>query len=285
MKKLLKLGTFLAVLTLTLAPTLAPAFNPATHIYIAGQVFENCSPKIDLNYGSIAPDLAMYVADPASWLDTFTDTHEQFINLSNYAFGPTQKAFAKGWLTHNELWGADYYAHISYPLNENDWSQDGYVIEKAESLSNMVLPLVLPLEFAHYAIEVAIDLLIKKNDDPFIGSKLLFANLLRSWQDRNLMVRVLVWKYNRTDWLTLAATELAFRNLVGRYASALALPSPEDEAAIVELAVQLAEEMFDMQGITSGQVADILEAAIGLCVDDYKGVIDSAIHGIKAGPQ
>jgi len=116
MKTLRKAGTFLIAITLILAPSFVQAFNPAAHIYIADQVFEYCGRKIELYYGSIAPDLAMYVAMPEKWLTAFDDTHHNYIDLRSYAFGSTQKAFAKGWLTHNEEWGADYYAHINYPL-------------------------------------------------------------------------------------------------------------------------------------------------------------------------
>ena len=276
MKKFLKLGTFLAIVTLTLAPTLAPAFNPATHIYIAGQVFGNCSPKIDLYYGSIAPDLAMYVTNPAKWDEgvAFYQTHYEFIDLREYAFGATQNAFANGWLTHNEEWAADYYAHIYDPLYydpEDPAQDDGYVVNKAK---------LLPIEynFAHFAIEVAIDLLLK-GDDPKLADKLIIANLLRSWQDRNLMVRVFVWEEKKTDWLTLAAAELTFRDLVGRYAWALSLPYPWDRIALVQLGTELAQELYGIDA-SFGQVWQILGAAIGFCEGDYKDMIEYVVGHI-----
>ena len=81
------------------------------------------------------------------------------MDLRPYAADFDQKAFAAGWLTHNEEWGADYYAHIAYPANPNK----GYVIEKAEALLEVPgLHPNLNLEFAHYGIEVAIDCLLKK---------------------------------------------------------------------------------------------------------------------------
>ena len=276
MKKLLKLGTFLAVVTLTLAPTLAPAFNPATHIYIADQLFPESPHKVDLYYGSTAPDIANSVSNVEHWPTAFYDTHYDFIDLSSYAFGPTQKAFAKGWLTHNEAWGADHYAHIEYP----DETTPGYVIQKATAFLGLELNRDLTLDFAHFAIEVAIDLLLK-NEDPQLGGKLLIANLLRSWQDRNLLERVIVWKHRRTDWLTLAISEMTFRNLVGRYAIALALPSPKDEEALVELGVELAKETYQID-VNEQQVAAILKAAIGLCENDYKGMIEYVVEQIES---
>ena len=275
MEKLLKSGIFLMVMTLTLGPTLVHSFNSATHIYIVEQVFQNCIDKINLYYGSIAPDLALYVANQDRWLNPFGETHYDYKDLRPYARNSIQKAFAKGWLTHNEEWGADHYAHIEYPI-QSDSSGKGYVIEKAEYLSSQT---GLDPEFAHFVIEVAIDLLLK-NDDPKLGEKLLGANLLRSRQDRNLLANVLVWQERRTDWVTLASAELTFRNLVGRYAMAFALPSPYDKYALADLGVKLAEEMYGITTVTEDQLLYILETALNLC-SDYKGIIDAAIQGIN----
>ena len=275
-KKLAKIVALLTVTVLLVAPTLVQAFNPATHIYIAERVFDGCKEKIDLFYGSIAPDLVFSVANPEEkWRTAKQDTHYEFKDFRPYAWGSTQKAFAKGWLTHNEEWGADYYAHIFDPT-PTYLGEDGYVVNRANLLSS---DYGIDVDFAHYAIEVAIDLLLK-GADPKLADKLIIANLLRSWQDRNLMVRVLVWKYNRTDWLTLAAAELTFRDLVGRYAWALSLPYPWDRIALVQLGMQLAQELYGIDA-SFGEVWQILEAAIGLCEGDYKGAIDSAIKGIQ----
>lgn len=275
MKKLCALGIFLLVIALSPGSFTAYAFNSATHIYIAERVFPDCNEKIDLYYGSIAPDLALY-ANQQKWPTAFYDTHYDYIDLSHYSWSSIQKAFAKGWLTHNEhneYRGADYYAHIEYPPGNT-----GYVIEKANILFEQT---GLDLEFGHFAIEVAIDLLLK-NDDPKIAEKLLRANLLRSWQDRHLLARILVWnwKERRTDWVTLAATELTFRNLLCRYAVALALPYPYDRGALAELGSQLAQEFYGIE-VSPKIVLYLLESAIHLCKDDYKMVIDDAIEGIK----
>ena len=264
MKKLLKSGIFLMVMTLILGPTFVHSFNSATHIYIADQVFPNCIDKINLYYGSIAPDFALYVPE-GEWLTAFNDTHYNFIDLGSFAWSRTQKAFAKGWLTHNEEWGADYYAHRVNPLDDNECVSDGYyqgyVIEKACLLSTQ-LSNGIDAEFAHFVIEVAIDLLLK-NDDPKLGEKLLGACLLRSWEDRNLLTNVLVWRGRVTDWGTLVSAELTFRNLVGRYAMAFALPSPHDKYALANLGVELAEEMYGMT-VTEEQLLFILEIALSL---------------------
>ncbi|MBN1847462.1 MAG: hypothetical protein JW932_02655 [Deltaproteobacteria bacterium] len=275
MKKLYRIGLISIVMILMMVPTISQAFSSATHIYIAEKVFNPIRNKIDLYYGSMAPDMALYVADAVRWPSAFLDTHYHYMDLRSYARGNIQTAFAKGWLTHNEAWGADYFAHIEYPFGSGN---DGYVIQKATQLVDMFE--MLNIEFAHFAIEVAIDLLLK-NDDPSLGGKLLFANLLRSWQDRNLLANVLVWQERRTDWFTLAMSELTFRNLIHQYALAFSLPGQQAKDALAELGVQLASEMYGIEGVTPEQLFVILDAAISLCVADYQDVIHHTINQIK----
>ena len=50
MKKIMTLGSFLIMITLTMAPTSSDAFNPLAHIFIADKACLNCSPKIDYYY-------------------------------------------------------------------------------------------------------------------------------------------------------------------------------------------------------------------------------------------
>lgn len=149
--------------------------------------------------------------------------------------------------------------------------------EKADILSEEI---GLDPEFAHFAIEAAIDVLLVNNDDPKLGKRLLTANLLRSWEDRNLLVRVLVWNERRTDWLTLATAELTFRNLITRYAIVLSLPSPQREQLLADLGTKLALELYGII-VSPEEVLYILEYAIQLCEEDYKYVIDFTIDQIK----
>jgi hypothetical protein len=80
----------------------------------------------------------------------------------------------------------------------------------------------------------------------------------------------------------LATAELTFRNLVNRYAIALALPSPYNKKALAKLGAQLALEMYGIE-ISQEEVLNILETAITLCERDYKEVINFAIEEIQKG--
>ncbi len=93
MAKIPKLIILLVIFIVVSVFSIAHAFNPATHLYIAQGVFR--VQDKDLNYGSIAPDMALYTHQE-KWPTSFEDTHYNYIDLMKYAFGSTQKAFARG---------------------------------------------------------------------------------------------------------------------------------------------------------------------------------------------
>jgi len=283
MKGMLRLRIFLSAILILLSPVLAQSFNPGTHIYIAEQVFPKCIDKIDLYYGSIAPDLVLYAnVGPQELESLFYYTHYRYIDLRSSAWSPAQMAFAKGWLTHNELRGADHFAHIAFDNN------DGYVYIKADELKEMIDPLIKPFripwdpwgrEFAHDVVEVAIDLLLKQQD-PKLGAKILEAALLRSWEDRNLLTRVLVLRARATDWVTLASAEITFRNILVQYSIALSLSSPEYMQPLAELGKSLALEMYGIT-LTDDQALALLKKAIEDCQGDYMEPIKDAIEALS----
>jgi len=271
MKKALCFMVLSVSLILVVSPVLA--FNSGTHIYIAEKVYKKLwvPVTLDLQYGSIAPDLAMFVTDPAKWdpLKAFGQTHYDLIDLRPYAWTSSQRAFARGWITHNEQWGADRYAHIAY----NDGG--GYVTVKAGYLSDIT---GLPADFTHFAVEAAIDLLLQANKERFLGEKLLLVNLLRNREDQNLLIRVFVWKENKTDLLTLVSTELTFRGLEHEYAKALAGSNVGNIEPMVEFGVAMAKSLYEVD-LPADVVRNLLNAAIGMC-GDYNDVVTATTNGI-----
>jgi len=290
MKKQFRLGIFLLIMATVLGPSLSQAFNSATHIYIAERVSPFTFDKINLYYGSIAPDISLY-ADLAEWPNGFCETHYKFIELPYKWWNISQKAFAQGWQTHNEIWGADYYAHGTCLdcANLGTCLYNGYVPTQAQALAQFIVFLKDYPELAHFAIEVAIDLLLVDEKDPDLGKDLLKAALFRSPVDFNLMKKVFVGQPigNGTDLETLTSAESTFRNLVIRYALALTLPKPLRMAVLGELGVEVAEGMGVEPGtINSATVQEILKAAMDLCEETnyYKNTIQPAIDGIKKIP-
>jgi hypothetical protein len=277
MKKILKIGIFLLVFVAALGPSQVKAFNSATHIYIADHVFPFAFDKIDLYYGSIAPDLSMYLPPQGYWPDAFWDTHHSEIFLPFAWWRLDQRAFAKGWQTHNEEWGADFYAHETFP------NYDGYVVKQAKIIAGIYPFLYDSPDYtlAHFAVEVAIDLLLVKNQDSSLGGKLLGAALLRSSEDLNLLGKTFVSDDN-PSLLTLSGGESNFRNLVIEYATALTLPDPLRMEALGALGVQISGGLLDSQTVQT-----ILLTAMHLCSDHnsyYMVPINAAISGISHHP-
>ncbi len=265
MKIRLRLSVLLAVFSITFFPAFVQAFSQATHLYIADHVYPDSDHKNDLYYGSFGPDIDFF-AKAEKWPTAFEDTHYNFVDIRSFAATPEQASFANGWYIHNEKdsWGADHYAHID----------PAYVINKAKELPGV------PLDFAHLAIEVAVDVLLK-NEDPQLGEKFLTAIQRHSWKDRNLLTDVFVTNQQRTDRLTLILAEMNFRQVMSQYARALSKPNPDDKEAIAEWGVMLAQRYYHIR-VTSGYLLNILNDAIDLVKDDYKATVDTVIEGIKA---
>jgi hypothetical protein len=306
MKKLLIPGVLIFFMATTLGPIPAQAFNSGTHIYIAERVFPFAFDKINLNYGSIAPDLSSYVA--GDWPTAFCDTHYNSIKLPDGWWNITPRAFAKGWQTHNEIWAADYYAHgtcSNHPNCVAFWNSfqgncsecctyDGYVSTQAGALAYTTFDLfgndvlIDYPDLAHFAIEVAIDILLARYHEPGLGLKLRWAAKYRSQEDLNLMLETFATD-GGPDAATLQEAEDTFREIVMAYATALALPDPLRMVAISELGVQIAAQMG--VPITALEVWEILYVAVYLCKNpnemevDYMDVIESAIQGIRANPE
>jgi hypothetical protein len=257
---------FLTGILLAVMPVHLHAFSQATHLYIADHVFPDLAQKNDLYYGSIGPDIDFSVRRPEKWPTAFNDTHYQFVDLRSFASNPSQMAFTDGWLTHNERdpWGADHYAHID----------PGYVINKAKMITS------LPAEFAHLAIEVAVDVLLKDNEDPQLAEKLLNALQRHSLQDRTLLINVFVSSEKRTDRLTLILAELSFRLYMVQYATALSLPEPDNRQALAQWGALLAQRLYQMK-ISPDVLLKVLNDAIDLCKDDYKATVDTVIERMK----
>lgn len=268
-------------------PLQCDAFNSATHVYIADQVANTAFPltfdRTDFYYGSIAPDMALF-ADLSKWPYGFCETHYQFTRLPYAWWKFGQRAFAQGWQIHNEMksWGADLYAHGTCESFENCVNMvctyDGYVVIRASELADIYPVLKNYPDLAHTTIEVAIDLLLIDDWDPFLGRKLLRAALFRSSEVPKLLSKTPF----STDYQTLYSAEAAFRNLVTYYAFVLCLPYDYRMEMMALLAAQLAVEMeIPTSDINLAIIREILGAAKDLCRNtDYYYAIQSAIDGI-----
>jgi hypothetical protein len=275
--KTLKVGglVLLVVVFLNIVPV--QTYNPLAHIYVAGRTSLFTWPKADLYYGAIAPDIAWYAVDPRNPLDPTLSfnlgllTHYTLFDLRQYATNPRQRAFARGFLTHNQIWGLDAYAHGEHGQ---------YVFNKRDLLIVWAGgPQYLNSAMAEFAIETAVDLLLKQQQ-PLLPVALLEAVLCRSWDDQELLGK----RYSPNDWYALYTTEPAFRNLTANYSLALALRSPQDLDALAALGVEVAKQITP-PGQTAPdkkQVLAILVQAVSLCRADFMDPLKVAILEIRA---
>lgn len=269
--KTLKVGGLVLLVVVFLGIVPVQTYNPLAHVYVAGRTSLFWWPKADLYYGAIAPDIAWYASTPQVVAVLADMTHNSYFDLRRYARNPAQRAFARGMLTHNQIWGLDAYAH---------GLRGTYVIVRTNRLMTWAETEHIPINeaMAEFAIETAIDLRLKQQQ-PLLPTALLEAVLCRSWEDQELFGKV----YPHDLWFALYTTEPAFRNLTTNYALALALPSPQDKEALASLGVQLAKQLVPPNSLvpTKDQVSAVLTEAV-VNTSDFMGPLQAAVLGISS---
>ncbi len=290
-------------LTLVLS---APAFSwgSAVHAYIADHIGKKM-PLGNLNeiYGAMAPDVFNYMFDnPALQQTLVYGTHYQATRVRDDARLPAGKALAFGFVSHNELFGADHTAHLElvpgYP--------HGYVIAKAEILrdkgiasqggasfgnylaQNGITDTDVQLTICHTLTEFGLDVMMRKVD-PKIGQKVASAALLRSPEIPFLLVKAYGGAFPDKAAATKAifAAELEFRKSMVLYGQAL---TQDDETAVQLLAEQLAQmsasylALYSIQ-VDPAQIVPLIEFGMGEamknCQDDFLQAISETIQYVK----
>jgi hypothetical protein len=194
----------MAVLVLSmLLPRRAHSWDPATHAYIEEHLYKkhgqlNDGVLYNRIYGAGAIDIfnnsftSPYLEFAAYLHDT---TQDNFLKVWEKAGTEAEKAFAYGFVGHNNTWGMDSTAHIS---GITFGRGQGYVIAKAHVLAAMLKPVLeaqlgreLPddvvVNICHYLIESGVDFLVRSMD-PSIGYKLMAAANNRSSEAPALLV-------------------------------------------------------------------------------------------------
>lgn len=278
MKRYVLPSVFLVAVVICL-PSTGLAINSGAHIYVTEQVFG--SDDVDLLYGSIAPDMSLYVSDVGSWITGFMDTHYNYIILRPQGWTEPWKRFSMGWMVHNEEWGADWYSHIEYEYPDGT-TVPGYVVYKATMLAPAI-PIsspVLQMLIAHNAIEFAIDLLVQESLDPDLGLNLYQSAVGRSDEDVRRLFNILVAKGKVTDKETLYQSEMTFRELILLYSPVLAESELSNMWPLAQLGAILAFELYGVQ-IPPADVLALLQYSVELCSGDYEQFINDTIDGIK----
>ena len=216
-------------------------------------------------------------------------SQEYFLEAWQIAVTKEEKAFAYGFVSHNNKWGMDSTAHIS---GKTYGKGTGYVIAKAEMLATLLGPpleaqLGLPpgslsdevlVNLCHYLVESGVDFLVLEKD-PAIGSKLFDAAFFRSDDVPELLVKT--YKSDFAALVKIMETEAenyirdaesTFRDSMMSYGFALTQPDALDLVAqglasigVIYLGLQPGSETILTPVAKTG-----IEAAMMLCKPDFE---------------
>jgi hypothetical protein len=265
-------------------------WGSATHAYIAERLNSKL-PYLTLNqvYGSMAPDIFNLMPPPT--LSCLTHCN-YFMEMWRLPALPAGKALAFGFVSHNQAWGADFFAHN--PGCCGDVPNDGYIFAKAQlldgvlSLSQDYLALTqnldpaVKMELLRDVVEYGVDILIKRAD-PAIGAKLMFAGLFRSPEFPLMLAAAYaddvsgILPISRADAAKLIVeAESEFQQTTIGYGQLLTLP---ENQALAQLATQLTA-LAGAYGIppeAEPLIAQALQTAMMLCAGDYKPTLKTTI--------
>jgi hypothetical protein len=317
--------TFLIVWLIVslLIPTSIFAWGYATHAYYADNLGKSWG---YLNwqemYGSLAPDMFNPFSGSPYFNYLRLQTHEKFDKVVSHARTKGLKAFAYGFTSHNDVWGADFTAHhdgrttpgIGYvtaqinalaPVFQDSIEQvlldNNIDPEQAKEIAAEFAPLV-----AHGVVEVAVDMLVKRNEDSKIGKKILQAAQFRSPAVPPLLVAAYAADFAQEFDLnfviataTIVGAEKAFKEFISYYGYIFTKKEPEIIRRLSVYGAELAEVyMKAVKGldinVPSKAVADLFALAIAQvessCVAEIAATLaylenELPLHGIRSQSQ
>jgi hypothetical protein len=320
---ILCLAVILAVTVFSVTDVLA--WNWGVHAYIDDHLGKR-GPLRNMNeiYGATGPDVFNFLFDHPDWLwYLYAQTHgfradgqeyDTFMKLWDAARLGLGKAEAFGFVSHNDVWGADSTAHhagITFGQGK------GYVIEKATEIQAAAIngdldslpPLeallsgadpdlasAIAFEFYHNLVEAAVDILVVRLD-PMIGKKLASAAILRSPEFPLLLVKAYAKdfadKFNLPHPVAvkvILASEKEFRKGMVLYGQAL---MQDQDTAIELLAEQMADQAvgylagYGLTGYSAAELVPIakgyIEVAMKYCERDYADEIEATIEFVREG--
>ena len=311
MKKTICLLAALAIGMAVLAGA-AIAWERGTHAFIADKLKKAGGPyNIDEMYGAMAPDVFNYLftMPNVAFRDYLYDqTHHQSLKVKTAVKWGYEKSSAYGFLSHNNVWGADSTAHIaSLTLLLNE----GYVITKAEMLNYWLIANVpqyaalvsgapaVGVDICHNVIEAAGDIVLARNDTS-VGAKLMEIALRPKPHMQNLMVRAYAQGLSDVSGsygypINLSQAEQLIRSEEEGFRTsciAYGFLLQQDESIILANVIaqfkQLAQVFLALYGLPVPDDATLtallqvsFQAADDLIKDDYMGEILATIAMVK----
>ncbi len=251
----------------------ARAFSwaPATHVYLAEKATGSNHP--DVHFGSILPDMNQVIFSKP-------EIQAAVRQLGHYESDRVESScLALGMLTHNEEWGADWYAH-QYFLSDTPESDDLYSTVKIRHLEAALG--VQPVE-AEFLLEFTIDYLLRVDKGPDLGRKMLAGATLFGPARLQMVVDAFAGPLaERVDGLSLDEAEAELRTAMRRFRSvtkAYATAYMQDEAAVFEALTAFTALYLQFDCATA---AAYLSYTIELCRDDYHAELERIAELLRA---
>jgi len=211
-----------------------------------------------------------------------------------------EKAVAFGFVTHNNVNGADVTAHgVPY----NNMKEKGYVVAKALQLNDVLRPLLaqfrltIPepvlLEVSHTLVEYAADLLIRKYDR-FVGASMVLSAITRDDGFPRLLAKAYAQGLAYTSGLsrkdaffTIIKEEAKFRRLMINYGTILQQDDHEAQDEVAKFLAEIAPGFLKPYGIEIApeillQVTQYgIAQALDLCKKDLLREVKATIKFVK----
>ena len=302
----LTLSSVIIILAASILSTSVCAWGPATHTYF-GKKLGNKYGVMNLQemYGAVMPDMFNFMFAYPHQRYLWRQTHYEFMKVVEKAKFGRRKAFAYGFASHNEEWGADHTAHVSAITNPGE----GYVVTKKKILAPLLEPKIeafltansiphtpelvekLALAVADSSIEFAVDLLVSQNEDKRVGIEMLRAAKFRSPFVPVLLSRAYAEDFAEEAGITLleaigiiTTVEKEFKEYMELYGGILREENAADLMA--EEAAQLAEAMLEKEygievDVPPELMKDFLLEAVEVVKDDYSEELEGTLEYIE----
>jgi hypothetical protein len=303
--------TFLGVAAIvaTLA-TGAGAWGSITHAHLANELgYRRGLPNAQEIYGSTLPDMFNLMYDSPYKDYLWTETHYGFMKVANRCSGRNLAAFAAGFVSHNDAWGADLTAHH----DARTMPGIGYVIAKVNALVPVLKPQLVDLlnaagvpgaealadqlapGLAENFVETAVDLLVRDNEDPLVGYRLAIAAQLRDYR-----IPYRIFGAYAADFadefdiplfeaaVILLCAEKEYRDFMRIYGYIFTLEMSQSVTMLSEWGAELAAELLKTEtgmdiAVPPAMLEDFLyDAVLPLIEPDYSAEIAATLEYLEA---
>jgi len=305
-----KAAFYVWLIALLLIPTYVFSWGSATHAYFANKLG---SSRKYLNlqeiYGAMVPDMFNLSFDSLYFDYLQGQTHEEFDKVASRAGTKGLKAFAYGFTSHNDVWGADYTAHhegrttpgIGYVFAQvealkaafEDSLEQMLLDSKVDSARAKELAAKYASSIAHITVETAVDLLIRRNEDSKIGRRILLAARLRSPAVPALLVSAYAADFSREFDMSylkasgiIIAAEKGFREYVSYYGYVFT----KKESKIIRLLSLYGAKLFQAYlklshklnvTVPSTTLANLLRLAIARVEPSYHAEVTATLSYLR----